>query len=295
MLIQMEQPMIHFWQQPNFANITGHLYIPPANKIKPKIGEFALIGWQANPFSSDGLLVPATWDAGLKTGFIPTGADTEMAYRPLTNSSTAQAQGGTVGVYLNSADLIHGSKESKMMITPQINFATVRPFSAHGAVLVSLNLQVPTAVDSMNANSDTYVDLDLLWTDPANPAIRISYGTALFHHGARQGNPSGNIRIDPGTGNVMVNCPLLAGSPYATVITGSEEIAPWLHMKPFAYRISKAQFAVALKAIQALGHTLSLDPAAYELTEFHLNAELHYGSAPSSLGWSMSNATIGFG
>lgn len=282
------------WTQPSFPAIAGHLYMPSVNKIKPKVGEFSLIGWQPNPHTANHLLVPAKWDAGLRTGFSPNNpATAQLAYQDKAASSTAQMEGGVAAAYLNSADLTDGSIEYKMMITPQITFAPTKPF-ATSDVSVALDLCVPTAIDAMNAKSDTYVSSDLLFTD-STTGTKISHSAGLFHHSTKP-NAEGAIGIDPETGNIMANWPLLPGAPYFTQVTGERQSVPWLARLPFAYRISPALFKATLDAIHAAmpAAKLSLDPADYTLNEFHLNAELHYQSAPAELGWSMAGAVISY-
>jgi hypothetical protein len=283
------------WQQPSLAGIIGHLYVPSANKSKPAIGQFGLLLWQPDPKTSNGLLVPTTWAAGEKTGFDPSGTGTELAFQNMEGSSTVQASGRTVGAYLNSADLTAGSNEYKMMITPQIDFAGIAVFASADSLRVSLELQVPTATDGMQKESDTYVNSDLLFTDPST-GVEISFSGGMFHHGTQEPAAVCNVGTDPATGNVMVNCPLLPGAPYVTVGTASahQQFATWRGFKAFAYSVSKAQFAAALVAVHDTypKMTVSLNPGDYMLIEWHLNAELHYQTAAATLGWSMADAVI---
>lgn len=276
------------WQQPTLAGIAGNL-----NVRKPHpVGQFGLVLWQPNPSTPNGDLVPSTWSAGDKTGFYPTGAG-ELSFKDATGSSTAQAQGDTVGAYINSAD-IKASTEFKMMVSPEVALAPVKPFDTERALVVSLKLQIPTATDAQQPGSNAYASSDLLLMDPHG--FSLSYSGKLFSHGGNPNHIAASLGIDAPTGNTMVNTPLRPAMPYLSLGNTSStwQTAPWLGFKSFEYRISKAQFAAALAAIhqQYPQAKLSMNPADYTLTKWHLNAELHYQTAPASLGWSMKDAMI---
>ena len=68
-----------------------------------------MISWQKSPFTADGKFVPVDWDPGEKTGLsIPDEQTRTKAQRGMRNaagSTVCQMYGGTVGAYLNSADL----------------------------------------------------------------------------------------------------------------------------------------------------------------------------------------------
>lgn len=272
------------WQQPDLDAIT--VYVPPANHVQPLAGQFALILWQPDPATSNGLLVPNTWSAEDKTGLY---SIDQLGFSNKAGSSVAQVSGAAVGAYINSAD-IRASTQYKMMITPQVTFSPqTKPFVTANAIVVGLNVQVPTATDTEKPGSNSYVDSDLLFVD-ATTGTRISYSAGLFFHG--HANPQGTCHIGfdvPSNGN-MVNCPMLPNMPYMSVGNTSTlwQGTPWRGYRHFWYRISKAQFAAAIKAV---GHG-SENPDDYVLREFHLNAELHYQSAPASLGWSMKGVSI---
>ena len=96
-----------------------------------------MISWQRSPFTADGKFGPVDWDPGEKTGLsIPDGATRRLAQRGMRDaagSTVCQMYGGTVGAYLNSADLsgqgvdakgnpLPGSNGYKQMITPSYRF-----------------------------------------------------------------------------------------------------------------------------------------------------------------------------
>ena len=136
------------FEQPSLDGIAGNFFVPPAAHKPPPVGIFSLILWQPNPNRGDGMLVPTQWAAGAKTGFYPSAPVDrhQSGFRDIPGTTTVQADGDTVGAYINSADLPAGSHKYKMMITPQYLASPagrVRPFGQSGrAILISLELQV---------------------------------------------------------------------------------------------------------------------------------------------------------
>jgi hypothetical protein len=261
--------------QPALSGVTDNLYV----LTRPPVGSWSLLALQTNPYSKNGKFVPSNWPAGDKTGFF----GSQEAFRDQLDSTTAQAQGDVVGAYLNSADLIHGSKGSKLMITPQVQFASpVRPYASAQAMGLTLQLQVPSA-----SGKEAYVSSDLEFADIVSGAL-ITYTAALFqYNSALKGTCV--LGYDGPTGSHTVTCPLLPGVQFLTATLGTERAAPWAGFKTFGYSVTKDQFAAALKAFNIPG--ASLNPADYQLMAFHLNAELHYMEL-STLGWSMKGVQI---
>jgi len=286
------------FEQPSLDGIAGNFFVPPAAHKPPPVGVFSLILWQPNPNRADGMLVPTQWAAGAKTGFYPsTPVDKHQSgFRDTPGTTTVQADGDTVGAYINSADLPAGSHKDKMMITPQYRVAPggrVRPFGQSGyAILISLELQIPTALDAHSAGSETYVTADLAFMDP-NRHTKISYGCNLFHNGHPRG-PGGHVRLDTDSQNMMINSAVVSGNEWLTLQRGSAvgQSAPWKGWKVFAFAITEKNFEAGLRALRDSIPTASINPADYEFVAFHLNAELHFSDAPAQLGWSMRHVKI---
>src|SRR5580658_9301740 len=111
------------FQQPQESGIAGQFFVPLATHTSPQTGIFELVLWQPNPDTADGELVSTTWDAGSETGFAPTSPSTaQLGFQNQAGTSTAQMEGGTVGAYINSANLPGSPAGQKMMISPQFLF-----------------------------------------------------------------------------------------------------------------------------------------------------------------------------
>ncbi len=289
------------FEQPSLPGIDGNFHVPPAEHMQPPTGVFHMILWQPNPNRSDGMLVPTDWKAGEKTGFYPSApVDKHQAsYRNAPGSSTVQIDGDTVGAYINSVDLPEGSHLFKMMITPSITMepsSAPHPFAQPGrAIFVSLELQVPTAVDAHNPGSETYVSADLNFIDP-NRGTKISYGCNLFLNGHPHREPGGHIKLDQDTQNMMINSVVGLPSAWLTTVSGSavSQSAPWTGWKTFRFAITEKNLIDALNALNQRDTTAkaSLNAGDYAFVKFHLNAELHFKTSSAELGWSMRDAKI---
>src|SRR6266851_10509311 len=94
------------FDQPLESGIAGNLFVAHVTKAGMPKGTFDLVLLQPNPYTSTGYLVPTSWDAGSKTGFVPTlPSIAQLGFRNQVGTSTAQMEGDTVGAYLNSKDL----------------------------------------------------------------------------------------------------------------------------------------------------------------------------------------------
>jgi hypothetical protein len=287
------------FEQPELDGVEGNFVVPKAEHKKPEPGVFHMILWQPNPNRADGMLEKTTWKAGDKTGMYPSAPleEHEEAFRDAPGASTVQIDGDTVGAYIDSNDLVDGSHKSKMMITPEESFAPadqVRPFAQPGRlILVTLDLQVPTAMDQHSRGSETYVVADLLFMN-RDKGTKISYGCNLFFNGHPNREPDGHIRLDGDSQNMMVNSPVMPGNQWITVLPGSadSQSRPWKGWKTFRFVLTEQNFAAALEAYRERDPNVSDNPADYSFAKFHLNAELHYMSAPARLGWSMRRAKV---
>lgn len=260
-----------------------------------------MVLWQPNPNRADGTLVPVDWKAGDKTGFYPSAPlDKHQAgFRNAPGVSVLQIDGNTVGAYLNSADLPEGSHNFKMMMTPELSVAPaaqVHPFAQGGrAILVSLDLQVPTAADGHNPGSLTYVSADLMFVDRTR-GTKISYGCNLFFNGHAHREAGGHIRLDEDSQNMMINSVVGLDNAWLVAQPGSavSQSEPWRGWKTFRFAITEKNFDAALAAFAQKdpGTKVSITPADYAFAKFHLNAELNFRAAPAELGWSMRNAKI---
>jgi hypothetical protein len=289
------------FEQPSLDGVAGNFFVPPAVHKPPPSGVFALILWQPNPNRPDGMLVPTAWGAGGKTGFYPSAPveKHQAGFRDASATTTVQADGDTVGAYINSADLPEGSHEYKMMITPEIIVppsAQVQPYAQAGrAILVSLELQVPTAVDAHRDGSETYVNADLVFVDHSR-GTKISYGCNLFFNGHPHRRAGGHIRLDQDTQNMMINSVVGLDTAWLAAQPGSavSQSEPWNGWKVFRFAITEKNFAQALDAFDQTNRSakVSVKPGDYSFVQFHLNAELHFNNAPAELGWSMRHAKI---
>lgn len=280
------------FEQPLESGIANHVYVAHVDKGGLPTGAWDLVVLQKNPFTSTGYLVPTSWDAGSKTGFVPTSPSTaQLGFRNQVGTSTAQMEGDTVGAYLNSKDVPTSLSNQKMMITPLYRFpsgATPVPFASSTSVLnAELDLQVPVAV-----GSHTYVNADLLFVDPYG--VRISYGVKLFQNGAHSAVLGS--RYDDVDNAYMINCPLDTDTQFLTKApsSGSSTGTPWLGWRHFQWTIDQTQFVAALHrlAAQYPATVKTTDPTQYAFAGMHLNAEFHYSPDPAELGWSMRGVKL---
>ena len=297
------------FEQPVLEGVAGNFHVPLAEHGYPKEKTFNLILWQPNPGTANGKLVPTSWRAGDRTGFYPAGAPEEhqAGFRDAVGASTVQIEGDTVGAYLNSQDLPQGSNGDKMMITPECRFSNKQgtyPFAHPGtAIAVSLELQVPTARDQYRKGCLTYVVSDLQFED-RRTHTQISYSMGLFHHAETpepQASPDWLRGTEVGAFDVpshsfQVGNHLVPGSRVVTVLAGSTlfQNQPWKGWRTFRGAVTEANFRTALQALKAKHPEFggSENPADYELTRWHLNAELKFSTGPAELGWSMRLARI---
>jgi hypothetical protein len=284
------------FEQPLESDIAGHFFVAHVTKAGMPTGVFDLVALQPNPHSSTGQLVATSWDAGSKTGFVPTSPSTaQLGFRNQTGSSTAQMEGDTVGAYINSADLPTTLSNQLMMISPQYIFpsgVTPVPFASSTSVLNGeLDLQVPTAV-----GKDTYVSADLVFLTASG--VRISYSVELFHNGIVHSLPL-STTYDKAEDVYILEAPLAADQQFLTLAQGSVSVTgtPWIGWRHFQWTIDQTQFVGALKYLAAKypGKITSTDPTQYVLSEVHLNAEFHYSPTPAELGWSMQGLNIWVG
>lgn len=282
------------FEQPLESGIANNLFVAHVTKAGMPKGTFDLVLLQPNPFTSTGYLVPTSWDAGSKTGFVPTSPSiAQLGFRNQTGTSTAQMEGDTVGAYLNSKDLPTTLSNQLMMISPQYIFpsgSTPVPFASSGSVLNGeMDLQVPTAV-----GKKTYVSADLSFLD-AN-GVRISYSVVLFHNGITGGSLPISTNFNAAEHIYILDAPLRAGQQFISLVNGSASAtgAPWVGFRHFQWTIDQAQFVAALKYLETKfpGKITSTDPTQYVLVEVHLNAEMNYSPAPAELGWSMKGLKL---
>ncbi|HEY2807872.1 MAG TPA: hypothetical protein VGI91_03685 [Steroidobacteraceae bacterium] len=275
------------FEQPLESGIATNVYVARVDKGGLPNGSWDLVVLQKDPFTATGRPVPTSWNAGSQTGFVPTSPSTaQLGFRNKVGTSTAQMEGDTVGVYLNSQDLPTTLSNQKMMITPEYRFppgATPVPFASSSTVLnAALDLQVPVAV-----GRHTYINADLLFVGPNG--ARISYGVKLFQNGARTAVLGS--RYDDVDDAYMINCPLGTDTHFLTKAStsGSSTGTPWLGWRHFQWTIDQAQFVAALTrlAAQYPANVQTTDPAQYVFAGIHLNAEFHYSPEPAELGWSM--------
>jgi hypothetical protein len=299
------------FEQPVLAGVSGNLHVPPAEHKYPSDKSFNLILWQANPHRTDGELVPSNWRAGDMTGFYPSAplSEHQASFRDAEGATTAQAEGGTVGVYLNSKDLPNAAAVTKMMITPAFKppaAQRVYPFAQPGVALAnSLELQVPVAHDLNQRGNFTYVVSVFVFEDRSTHT-QISYEFNIFHDNPRQKtaappNPEKMDQtavgvFDKNSHSFQVGNPIAPGSRVLTMLSGSTlfQAHPWHGWRLFDAAITRENFQAGLQDLSKKSSSFSgsQNPADYALTEWHLNAELQCSTGPAELGWSMRGARI---
>jgi hypothetical protein len=300
------------FSQPDVSHIGERVYVIERRPL----GEWFMISWQKSPFTTDGKFVPVDRNPAEKTGLsIPDEQTRRMAQRGMRNaagSTVCQMYGGTVGAYLNSADLsgsgvdakgnpLPGSHGYKQMITPSYMFGpeqVIYPWRAPDNHLqVSLDLQIPTAVCAEKKGSLAYANPLLTLVDPKTK-LKISWGPMLFSKRSRGDatRPLQHIAYDAPSHSWMIRDRLVPGASWLELAPGSAsyQTAPWRGWRHFCWSVSRAHVTAALKAMreQEPQVKVSIDPGDYQLTSFHLNAETHYQTAPAELGWSMRNLRI---
>lgn len=278
------------FEQPSEPGIGGHLYVPLAVHTPPPLGQFELVLWQTDSFNPGGMLVPTAWNAGTETGFTASSMLSQLGFRNVAGTSTAQMSGTAVGVYLNSADLPNQPAGTKMMITPEYQWpagSQIKPFATNSPLGAAFDLQIPVA-----AGSNTYILADFFFVGPNG--VQISYGVKIFHLGGGVGLLG--MGYDQPSNSYMFNPPLLTGSSYLTPAanSGQQTDAVWTGWRHFNFSVNATQFTAALAALIAKFPTagLSPNPALYTLTQWHLNAEFTFNPQPAALGWSMQNLKI---
>jgi hypothetical protein len=299
--------MTTLFEQPLANSITGNLVVPLADNIPPPAGTFDLVLWQPDPFTTNGELVPAPWDASSQTGFAPSNPmSDQLGFQNTPGTSTAQMDADTVGAYINSKDVpdspvdpggmdggcghITNPPVQKMMIAPEYTWSSGTepvPFASSTAVLNgSLELQVPTA------SGDAYVVADLLFEDPKG--VHVSYGIKLFSNGVT--SPAVGCGYDAPSSSYTIDSPLGFDERFVNKAANStsDTGVPWLGWRHVEWSISQSQFTAALQylATQFPGQVPDVDPTQYLLAEVHLNAEINFLPGPAALGWSMSGLKI---
>jgi hypothetical protein len=280
------------FEQPTEGGIANNIYVAHASKGGMPSGSFDMIFEQPDQFTSTGKPVATGWNAGSQTGFTPGNPSAaQLGFRNSAGTSTAQMEGGVVGAYLNSADLPTVTTRL-FMIAPQYRFIPGTepvPFGSSASVLHGeMDLQIPMAV-----GKDTYVSADFLFLDPNG--TRISFGFKAFQNGVRGTTVFGSL-YDVSEKVYILNSPIAPGQEFVSMTAGSTLAggATWKGWRHFQWSVNRAQFAAALKYLEAKypGKFTSSDPSAYVFSEVHLNAEFMYSPAPAELGWSMKNMKV---
>lgn len=272
-----------------------------ARSTPPPTDRFTLVLWQRNPYSADGNLTSSKWTLD---GFLGERIASRTVTRAVTDKpyvTSVQLGGDTVGAYLDSQNFAAGGDQlKKLMITPQYKWSdgkAPRPFSNQADKLkVGLLMQIPNAADMHRPGSAAYANLDLLFVD-SKSGTRISVGAGIFSNGRPDWR--GGVGFDAPSRAVMVNQPLNAGAGIFSLLPSSSQFTavPWRNWRPFYFSMDREQFAEVLKraSAKAEGAAMSLDPSAYALGSFHLNAELRFDGGDAKLTWFMKGAEICLG
>ena len=79
------------FEQPSESAIANNFYVAHVTHAGLPTGSWDLVALQPNPNTKNGQFVPTSWDAGSKTGFIPTSpATAQLGFRNVAGTSTAQ-------------------------------------------------------------------------------------------------------------------------------------------------------------------------------------------------------------
>jgi hypothetical protein len=285
--------------QPSLSGITGNLYVhggPAPNN--PANNVFGLISEQANPQTGNGAFQVNGWNASSVTGFAPNNPLTaQLSYAASGTSSTAQAEGTQVGVYLQTIDLPGQPVNSKMMITPQLNFAAgaeVIWVDTSSVLSASMNIQVPTK----SGGSNNFINVNHQFFMVSQPTIGFTLNAMICGNNAAPNNIVATQ--DVGFTNVFIVAAPIGkpvSNPYLTSVAGVYTQSTFSALTQYSWTISWAQFAAALTLAQnTFGSSVatgvpSVVPSDWTMTEMHVNAEMHYQSGVSdgTLGWSMTD------
>lgn len=297
-----QAPKVLF-EQAAVDDLARSFLVPLADPLHPNpvpMNRLVLVLWQPNRKRSDGALVPTSWPAGDKTGFYPTAPlEHQLGFEDRYGTTAVEAQGGVVGAYLNAQEVSPATDQGKLMITPVFRWSdasAARPFSDPAqALLVSLELQVPTASDA-RPGSRAFIAANLEFTDRVS-GTKLSYDSGLFLNGYNSNNSNSiNTAFDAPSQSIMISALDDDGSPALLRVPGSDRFTgtPWRGWRTFSYVITGRAFSFALDRVRELypNANASKDPADYRLNMFHLNAEVQHGGGPAELGWSMRNAKI---
>ena len=287
--------------QPSGLDLASNFFVPLAGPPPHKQGpedQFQLVLWQPNPFREDQKLVACKWSADEKTGLKIRDKRNQLCFQDRDESTTVQEEGDAVGVYLNPNDQKPSVDDGKMMITPSMRWSkekAAHPFeSENGAIHVEMDMQVPIADALVKSGSFSYVVADLELVD-GKSNTKISFGDAIFSY-KNDKIKDYPIGFDPPSNSVIINTPIVSGNKKITVLPGSAEFTgtPWLGWRHFKYKITRQNFAAALKALKERHpeSNASVNPEDYRLTMFHLNAEINHKTARAELGWSMRGLKI---
>ena len=85
------------FEQPQEGGIASHFVVPLSESHCAAAGVFALVLWQANPFTSNGQLVATGWDAGSQTGFTPAVRHDRTARLSKSDRNQHRTDGGRYG------------------------------------------------------------------------------------------------------------------------------------------------------------------------------------------------------
>ena len=81
----------NLFEQPLESGIASNLFVAHVTKAGMPKGTFDMVVLQPNPLTSNGYLVPTSWNAGSKTGFAPTSPSTaQLGFLNKAGTSTAQ-------------------------------------------------------------------------------------------------------------------------------------------------------------------------------------------------------------
>lgn len=246
-------------------------------------------------------LIGIAWDPASTTGLAaPPGAEVVGTDALIPGTTAAQISPEGIGIVIDSASLVRAARTSfgpLPFILAWNPASPIRPFVPQmaGALVVSLDLTVPLAVDRgavVNLSSSQIVlYVELLDTSTGHD---LAFGLDLFN--SRGANDYPSAFVDNGVGGTnasVLTTPAGGTSAYSIALAGaSAEQGAAFTDGHFVFEITPDTLAAAIGAVNRIGSNLSTSPADYAIRNVSLDAEIEYGGASSTLGFSVKNLTV---
>jgi hypothetical protein len=283
------------FKQPSLTKIEGNFCVRCA--VDP--GRFHITQWESSPTTTNGGDLASAQNMESYTGLPapPVAGKSQVSVSNKPGASGAQVSGEAVGAFIKSSDLAPDTPEQKFIITPSIEFnPPVKVFmhpSPTDGLVVSFDLQVPSATDQGKPRSSSYVVSDLMFRN-RDTGTRIYVNTIVFKNNTPQ--PRDSSFFDGPTSTAAAVGPITGNTEFARVEPTSQpyQSRPWTGWKHFSYAVSGESLKKAIVSVNRHYGSLDLsgETASWDLISWHLNAEVLFGDGPAELGWSLRRASI---